>query len=63
MTPMDRHILITLLERMDVPKLRRDVSKPSNVRWLLRNLRCNNNEAEGIDEAIGRLKTIARTQR
>ena len=63
MTPIDRHMLVTLLERMDVPKLRLDISKPSNVRWLLRNLRANNNEAQGIDEAIGRLKTIARTQR
>lgn len=55
-------MLITLLERMDVPELRLDVSKPSNVRWLLRNLRINNNEAEGIDEAIQGLKTIARSQ-
>jgi len=62
MTPIERHMLITLLERMDVPELRLDVSKPSNVRWLLRNLRINNNEAEGIDEAIQGLKTIARSQ-
>ena len=55
-------MLITLLERMDVPELRLDVSKPSNVRWLLRNLRINNKEAEGIDEAIQGLKTIARSQ-
>ena len=62
MKPVERHMLITLLERMDVPELRLDVSKPSNVRWLLRNLRINNNEAEGIDEAIQGLKTIARSQ-
>ena len=51
-----------LLEAMDVPEMRRDVTKVANVRWLLRNLRINNNEAEGIDEAIQGLKTIARSQ-
>ena len=60
MTPIERHILITLLERMDVPELRLDVSKPSNVRWLLRNLRISNNDAEGIEEAIHGLKTLER---
>ena len=55
--------LITLLESMDVPELRLDVSKESNVRWLLRNLRINNGEAEGINEAIEGLKTLARVQR
>jgi len=58
----DKNMLITLLERMEVPELRLDVSKPSNVRWLLRNLRINNNEAEGIDKAIEDLKTLARAQ-
>ena len=53
-------MLITLLERMDVPELRLDVSKPSNVRWLLRNLRISNNDAEGIEEAIHGLKTLER---
>ena len=55
-------MLITLLERMDVPELRLDVSKPSNVRWLLRNLRISNNDAEGIEEAIHGLKTLERGQ-
>lgn len=62
MTPIERHMLITLLERMDVPELRLDVSKPSNVRWLLRNLRISNNDAEGIEEAIHGLKTLARVK-
>ena len=29
---------------MDVPKLRRDTSDPSNVRWLLRNLSSRNQD-------------------
>jgi len=62
MTPIERHLLITLLERMDVPELRLDVSKPSNVRWLLRNLRIRNNDDEGLEEAIHGLKTLARVK-
>tara|TARA_R110002073_G_scaffold297741_1_gene464035 strand:+ start:603 stop:809 length:207 start_codon:yes stop_codon:yes gene_type:complete len=55
--------LTALLESMDVPELRLDTSKPYNVRWLLRNLRIENGEAEGISEAIEALKVLARAQR
>ena len=34
--------LSQLLENMDVPKMRRDLNKPSNIRWLLRNVVANN---------------------
>ena len=34
--------LTQLLENMDVPKMRRDLDKPSNVRWLQRNITINN---------------------
>jgi len=34
--------LSQLLENMDVPKMRRDLNKPSNIRWLLRNVAANN---------------------
>ena len=34
--------LTQLLENMDVPKMRRDLNKPSNIRWLLRNVAANN---------------------
>ena len=34
--------LAQLLENMDVPKMRRDLNKPSNVRWLQRNIAINN---------------------
>lgn len=32
----------TILEQMDVPEMRRDTSKISNIRWLNRNLAINN---------------------
>ena len=63
MTPEEQRGLVTLLESMNVPELRLDVSRPSNVRWLLRNLRINNNEAKGINEAIDGLKVLARSDR
>ena len=31
-----------LLENMDVPAMRRDLNKPSNIRWLLRNVAIDN---------------------
>ena len=31
-----------LLENMDVPAMRRDLDKPSNIRWLLRNVAIDN---------------------
>jgi len=34
--------LSQLLENMEVPKMRRDLNKPSNVRWLQRNIAINN---------------------
>jgi hypothetical protein len=33
-----------LLESMDVPEMRRDVSNDSNLRWLNRNLMVRNSE-------------------
>jgi len=38
--------LSQLLENMDVPKMRRDLNKPSNIRWLLRNVAANNKGPE-----------------
>ena len=34
--------LTTLLEQMEIPLMRKDISKQSNVRWLLRNLAVQN---------------------
>ena len=36
------HRLTQLLENMEVPEMRRDLNKPSNIRWLLRNVAANN---------------------
>jgi hypothetical protein len=46
--------LSQLLENMDIPKMRRDLNKPSNLRWLLRNVAANNKGAE-VPETIGLL--------
>ena len=62
MTTEEQRALITLLESFDVPELRLDISRHSNVRWLLRNLRTNNKEKRGITEALEGLKTLARAQ-
>ena len=40
------HRMTELLEMMEVPKMRRDLNKPSNVRWLLRNVAINNKGSE-----------------
>ena len=40
------HRITQLLENMEVPKVRRDLNKPSNVRWLLRNVAINNKGPE-----------------
>ena len=58
----DRQRLISLLETMDIPELRLDVSKPSNVRWLLRNVAINNFNNAGLREAMTLLKSEARGQ-
>jgi len=46
--------LSQLLENMDIPKMRRDLNKPSNIRWLLRNIAANNKGAE-VHEVIALL--------
>ncbi len=43
-----------LLENMEVPKMRRDLNKPSNIRWLLRNVAANNKGPE-VTEVIALL--------
>ena len=38
--------LSQLLENMDIPKMRRDLNKPSNIRWLQRNVAIDNKGPE-----------------
>ncbi len=39
-----RAALGTLLDMMDVPKLRKDLTKTANLRWLMRNISANNGD-------------------
>ena len=47
--------IIETLETMDVPAFRKELT-PSNIRWLLRNLRVRNGEHPDIDEVVTVLK-------
>jgi hypothetical protein len=40
---LEQHVEI-LLEQFDVPDMRRNVEKKTNVKWLLRNLAINNKQ-------------------
>jgi hypothetical protein len=62
MTPIELHTLRVLLEGLNVPEARLDLDKPSNVRWLLRNLAINNPRGMTLTEAIGRLRQLQREQ-
>ena len=46
--------LSQLLENMDVPTMRRDLNKSSNIRWLLRNVSANNKGPQ-VSEVIALL--------
>ena len=48
------HRITQLLENMEVPEMRRDLNKPSNIRWLLRNVAANNKGPE-VTEVIALL--------
>lgn len=63
MTPIELHTIRVLLESLDVPDKRRDISKTSNVRWLLRNLAINNPSGLVLTETIHRLLQLQREQR
>jgi len=52
-----------LLETMEIPDMRRDLSSKSNLRWLLRNLRVNNGSHPQIDEAMAEIKALVRGKR
>jgi len=52
--------LLELLNEMDVPSFRKELTN-SNVRWLLRNVRVRNSDHPKLDEAIDALKVLART--
>ena len=43
---------------MDVPSMRLMETNESNIGWLLRNLRVNNNNHPEINETINQLRTL-----
>ena len=49
--------LLELLSEMDIPLLRRELTK-SSVRWLLRNVRIRNSDHPKLDEVIDALKIL-----
>ena len=44
--------LSTILETMDIPAVRKDLTQISNIRWLVRNIRANNNDHPLIGTAV-----------
>ncbi len=51
--------LTQLLENMDVPEMRRDLNKLSNLRWLQRNLNANN-EGDKLEAIHLLIRTLIR---
>jgi hypothetical protein len=44
------------LDSMDIPALRRDITKPENIRWLLRNLPINNANHIDLGQVMSQLQ-------
>ena len=49
-----------LLQPMNVPAFRRDLTRPANVRWLIRNLRVNNGKRVGLTAVLRELVELQR---
>ena len=54
---LEQHVEI-LLEQFDVPDMRKNVEKKTNVRWLLRNLAINNKQNPHFAHVNNCLKAI-----
>ncbi len=52
-----------LLRQMDLPEFRRDVSKPENVAWLLRNIQVRNSDNPFLGEAQALLRSLMLNKR
>ena len=52
--------LKTLLESMDIPETRRDITKPGNVRWLQRNLAIKNSNNTALREVYKLLRSVGK---
>ena len=52
--------LSTLLDMLDVPERRKDVTKETNLRWLARNLAANNKEHPMLDTTFRLVRWLLR---
>ena len=52
--------LRTLLDMLDVPTLRKDVTKETNLRWLARNLAANNKVDPMLDTTFQLVRWLLR---
>ena len=59
----DSETLQKLIEGFDVPEMRRDIDKPANVRWLLRNIGIRNAKGDSLTKAIQLLINLTRDNR
>tara|TARA_R110000824_G_scaffold230295_3_gene417939 strand:- start:296 stop:595 length:300 start_codon:yes stop_codon:yes gene_type:complete len=59
----DSETLQKLIEGFDVPEMRRDIDKPANVRWLLRNIGIRNAKGDSLTKAIQLLINLTRDSR
>ena len=50
--------LAAILDTMDIPKLRKDLTQPGNVRWLLRNMFVRNSNHPEFKAAIKKLRLL-----
>ena len=55
--------LSEILDTMDIPENNKDLTRPRNTRWLLRNIRVNNKEHKDLTEAVEILKQINKLRR
>ena len=53
----------TTINQMDVPAMRRDLTNPANVRWLLRNVQVNNSKHPKIKEVLRALRELQKAQK
>ena len=54
---------ITLPSDMTITEIRRDTTKPENVRWLLRNLGIQNQDHPNFEMVVLILKKLAKSKR
>ena len=57
---MSDEVLERVLLEMDIPDMRRDLSRASNLRWLLRNIRVRNGNHPRVVEVLDKLKVLLR---